>query len=54
MLCLQANMLTSLVSWMLAEDGRFLGQKKKTSLLTAKAVAKGTAFAKLVIQVPFP
>lgn len=42
---LQANKLTSTVSWILAEDERFLGQKPRTLLLTAKAGARVTAFA---------
>lgn len=42
---LQANKLTTTVSWILAEGERFLGQKPSTLLLTAKAGARVTVFA---------
>lgn len=51
---LQAEKLTTTVSWMLAEDEMFLGQKQKTILLTAKVVAKVTAFAYIGFQVSLP
>lgn len=42
---LQASKLTITVSWMLAEEERFLSQKQRALLLAAEAVAKVKAFA---------
>lgn len=42
---LQANKLTTTISWMPAENRRLLGQKQRALFLIAKVAARITAFA---------